>query len=44
MNKRDICGCIVMLMDLSSLKSLRKLLRGFIQRTIEIPPVAHVAA
>ena len=43
-NEHDIRGYIAMLMDLSSLKSLRKLLRDFIQRTIgEIPAVAYVA-
>lgn len=38
-----IRGYIAMLMDLSLLDALRKLLRDFIQPTIEIPPVAHVA-
>jgi chemotaxis protein CheC len=42
-NERDIRGYIAMLMDLSSLESLRKLLHDFIERTIgQIPPVAHV--
>jgi chemotaxis protein CheC len=31
-NQRDIRGYIALLMDLSSLESLRDLLRGFIQR------------
>jgi chemotaxis protein CheC len=43
-NKHDIRGYIAMLMDLSSLESLRMLLHDFIERTIgQIPPVAHVA-
>jgi chemotaxis protein CheC len=43
-NERDIRGYIAMLMDLSSLKSLRKLLLEFVQRTVEeIRPVAYVA-
>ena len=41
-NKRDIHGYIAMLMDLSSLSSLRNLLRDFIDRTIgDIPALAH---
>jgi chemotaxis protein CheC len=43
-NERDIRGYIALLMDLSSLESMRKILQDFIQRTIgQIPPVAHVA-
>jgi len=43
-NEHDIRGYIAMLMDLSSLESMRKVLQDFIQRTIgQIPPVAHVA-
>jgi len=43
-NERDIRGYIAMLMDLSSLKALRQLLRDLIRRTIgEVPPVSHVA-
>ena len=43
-NGHDIRGYIAMLMDLSSLESLRHLLRELIQRTIdEIPAVTHVA-
>jgi chemotaxis protein CheC len=42
-NERDIRGYIAMLMDLSSLKSMRKVLQDFIERTIgQIPPVADV--
>lgn len=42
-NEQDIQGYIAMLMDLSSLESLRKLLHDFIERTIgHIPPVAYV--
>jgi len=43
-NERDIHGYIAMLMDLSSLASLRKLLRDFIERTIgDIPALVHAA-
>jgi len=43
-NERDIRGYIALLMDLSSLESMRKVLRDFIQRTTgQIPFVAHVA-
>lgn len=42
-NERDIRGYIAMLMDLSSLKALRQLLRDLIRRTIgEITPVSNV--
>jgi chemotaxis protein CheC len=43
-NERDIHGYIAMLMDLSSLTSLRKLLRDFIERTIgDISALVHAA-
>jgi chemotaxis protein CheC len=43
-NERDIRGYIAMLMDLSSLESMRKVLNDFIQRSIgQIPPAADVA-
>jgi chemotaxis protein CheC len=43
-NARDIRGYIAMLMDLSSMESLRALLRDFIARTMdEIPLLSHAA-
>jgi len=43
-NQRDIRGYIALLMDLSSLESLRALLRDFIQRTIGESPALSYAA
>ncbi len=42
-NHRDVRGYIAVVMDLSSLNSLRALLAGFIQTTVgQPPPIAHV--